>query len=430
VDVAAHLPARRGRWRLRVVLLDRARADQDGPSRRPRSVAADGDAGQPGSFLTYGAGARSMGMGRAFTGLADDATAVYWNPGGLANVAQNQAILQHTTLIDSNSYEYLGYDQIFPTIGTLAVGLAMLNQPSAEFRDANNVAGGTFSNQDIGLLLGFGTDVTNGLAVGGTLKAVSESMMGLTSEGFGLDLGLMYRPFPLLTVGLVFQNLVAPQIKLQNDAETYPFNIGLGIGAKFFGDTLKMDCDVSKSSEQNSLKPRFGLEESPLPDLFLRAGIDDTEIALGAGYRYSGFQLDYALGLQTVEIMHKISLSYFFGGFELKAIADPPSFSPVGVNKVTVIRLACQTKFEIRFWDVQIRNETNSVVKKYSGEGFPPDHLIWDGLLDNTNPMADGKYKITLTVVDATGQTKHSSDFFVLINSVLPLGVSPVELIE
>jgi hypothetical protein len=245
-----------------------------------------------------------------------------------------------------------------------------------------------------------------------------------------VDLGLIYHPYPMLNIGLAFQNLVSPQIKLKENAESYPLNMVFGVGSKFFGDTLKLDLDVSKSSQQNALKPRFGLEESPLADLFLRAGIDDTEIALGAGYRYAGFQLDYALGLQTVEIMHKIALSYYFGGFELNAIADPPNFSPVGVNKVTVIKLACQTKFEIRFWDVQIRNEANSMVKKYSGEGFPPDHLIWDGLLDNTNPMPDGKYKINLTVVDASGQTKHSSDFMVLIQSVLPLGVSPVELME
>ncbi|NTV51399.1 MAG: PorV/PorQ family protein [Candidatus Firestonebacteria bacterium] len=392
--------------------------------------AADGDAGQAGAFLTYGAGARAMGMGRAFVGLADDATAVYWNPGGLANVAQNQVILQHTTLIDSNAYDYVGYDQIFPTIGTLGVGLVMLNQPEAEFRDSYDVVGSSFKNQEIGFLIGFGTDITTSLAAGATLKVVSQTLMGSSGAGFGLDVGLMYHPYPMLNIGLAFQNLVAPQIKLKDDAEHYPLNLVFGVGSKFFGDTLKVDLDVSKSSEQNSLKPRLGLEDSPIPDLFLRAGIDDTEIGLGAGYRYAGFQLDYALGLQAVEMMHKIALSYYFGGFELKAIADPPSFSPVGVNKVTVIKLSCQTKFEIRFWDVQIRNETNAVVKKYSGEGFPPDHLIWDGLLDNTNPMPDGKYKVQLTVVDANGQTKHSSEFSVAVQSLLPLGVSPVELTE
>jgi hypothetical protein len=306
----------------------------------------------------------------------------------------------------------------------------MLNQPAAEFRYADGTAGGSFTNQEIGFLLGFGTDVTDSLAAGATLKAVSQTMMGSSGAGFGLDVGFMYHPFPMLNVGLVFQNLVAPQVKLKDEAEAYPMNLVLGIGSKLFGDTLKLDLDVSKNAQQNTLQPRFGLEESPMQDLFLRAGIDSTEIELGAGYRFEGFQLDYALGLETVEIMNKIALSYYFGGFELNAIADPRSFSPVGVNKVTVIKLACQTKFEIRFWDVQIRNEANAVVKKYSGEGFPPDHLIWDGLVDNANPMPDGKYKVVLTVVDSTGQTKHSADFFVVINSVLPLGISPVELTE
>ena len=48
----------------------------------PADAATEGDAGQAGAFLSYGAGARGIGMGRAFVGLADDATAVYWNPAG------------------------------------------------------------------------------------------------------------------------------------------------------------------------------------------------------------------------------------------------------------------------------------------------------------------------------------------------------------
>jgi hypothetical protein len=234
----------------------------------------------------------------------------------------------------------------------------------------------------------------------------------------------------MLNIGLVFQNLVAPQIKLKEEAERYPMNMLFGVGVKFFGDQLKLDVDLAKSAGQNSVKPRLGLELSPLRDLFVRAGLDDAEIGLGAGYRYSDFQLDYALGLQTIETMHKVALSYFFGGFELKVSAEPPVFSPVGVNKVSVFKIKCQTKFEIRLWDLEIRNEANALVKKYSGEGFPPDHIVWDGLMDNTNPMPDGRYKIVLKIEDASGQIKHSPDTYVNIQSILPLGVSPVEMME
>jgi hypothetical protein len=156
--------------------------------------------------------------------------------------------------------------------------------------------------------------------------------------------------------------------------------------------------------------------------------LDDTEVALGAGYRFQGFQLDYALGLQTVEMIHKVSLSYMFGGFVLEVKPEPANFSPVAINKVTVLKINCQTKFEIRFWSLELRNEAGALVKKYSGEGSPPDHIVWDGLQDDTNPMPDGKYKILFSIEDAAGEAKKAPDAVVTLQSILPLGVSPVEM--
>lgn len=390
--------------------------------------AGDGDAGQAGNFLTYGAGARAIGMGRAFAGLADDATAVYWNPGGLTGISRNQAILQHAMLIDENSYEYLGYAHIFPYIGTLGAGLAMLNQPSAEGRDSYNEITDSFSNRQLAFLLGFGSDLTANFSAGGTLKVVNQTLMGSSASGFGLDFGLMYRPWPFLNAGLVFQNLVAPAIQLKSETEHYPMNMTFGLSTRLLENRLIADLDVSKNFEQDQIKPRFGVEITPVRDLFVRGGIDDAEINLGAGYRYQGFQLDYALGLQTVEMMHKVSLSYLFGGFALDIKAEPDTFSPVGIKKVTVVKINCQTKFEVRLWKLEIRNEANSLVKKYSGEGFPPDHIVWDGLMDNTNPLPDGRYKILFMVEDAAGDVRWAPEATVAIQSILPLGVSPLEL--
>src|SRR5512141_108181 len=67
------------------------------------ALAADKYAGE---FLKLGVGARALGMGGAFVGLSDDATAGYWNPAGLG-------FLQTHTFLPSHAEEFgqaLNYD--------------------------------------------------------------------------------------------------------------------------------------------------------------------------------------------------------------------------------------------------------------------------------------------------------------------------------
>ncbi len=394
-----------------------------------QGLAIDTDAGQAGTFLTYGAGSRAIGMGRAFVGIADDATAAYWNPGGLTSVSQNQVLLQYMTLLDGDNFQYLGYSHIIPYVGTLGVGLTFLNQGTAEGRDTFNEVTESFSNNQFAFLGAFGMDITPQLAGGGTLKIVNQTMMSLSATGFGFDLGLMYHPFPFLNLGLSFQNLLAPSIKLKEVADVYPMNMTLGIATKLWGDRLKADVDLAKNMDQDQLKVRFGLEGSPMHNVFVRAGYDLQEFTGGLGYRYSDIQLDYAIGFLTEDesLLHRVDLSYYFGGFILEARPEPDKFSPVGINKVTIIKLLCQTKLQVRVWSVQLFNESNTLVKKYSGEGSPPEHIVWDGMEDTLNPMPDGKYKVVFTIEDAAGDVKQAPLTYVTIQSVLPLGVSPLE---
>ena len=48
-----------------------------------------------GQFLKIGTSARATGMGSAFTGVADDANSVFWNPGGLVNVVTSEVAINH-----------------------------------------------------------------------------------------------------------------------------------------------------------------------------------------------------------------------------------------------------------------------------------------------------------------------------------------------
>src|ERR1700722_3572912 len=68
------------------------------------------------SVLDLGVGARALGMGGAFVGLADDSTATYWNPAGLTGIqdcevsAAGQAQESAALALDSND---IGGDFLF-----------------------------------------------------------------------------------------------------------------------------------------------------------------------------------------------------------------------------------------------------------------------------------------------------------------------------
>ncbi len=61
-----------------------------------------------GGFALSGVGSRATSMAGAFRGLADDATAMYWNPAGLAFLEENQIDLGGTFIMPSSTWNSAG----------------------------------------------------------------------------------------------------------------------------------------------------------------------------------------------------------------------------------------------------------------------------------------------------------------------------------
>src|SRR5687767_4320158 len=92
-------------------------------------------------FLKMGAGARAAAMGNAFTAVADDVTATYWNPAGLGQIKNAQmSLMQNAGLIDTQ-YQYLAAAAPYKS-RALGVSLYRLDHGSIDRYTAGDVREG------------------------------------------------------------------------------------------------------------------------------------------------------------------------------------------------------------------------------------------------------------------------------------------------
>ncbi len=59
-------------------------------------------------FLKIGVGGRAAALGEAFMAISDDASALYWNPAGLAQFTKNQVIFSHNIWVVDINHDFLG----------------------------------------------------------------------------------------------------------------------------------------------------------------------------------------------------------------------------------------------------------------------------------------------------------------------------------
>ncbi len=387
----------------------------------PALEAGTGDHGLPGEFLSYDVGARAAGMGGAMAGLADDVTAIFYNPAGLATQNPIQIGLQHVILFEETMFDFLGFSMPIESFGSVGVGLVLLNSGGFDVRDidynpisiSNSVNQGAF-------LLSYARDVMTTVAVGANVKVVYEDIFGHSGAGVGIDVGGLYMPIPEFQVGVFINNALAPEVL----GDTYFGGATLGLAGKLFGEAVLVDADVSKSFGNQGIKWKAGAQVDVYEGMaFVRGGVDDElRVTAGAGAKYMNITLDYAASIEALGLAHKISAGYSFGGYEVKLVAAPKIFSPVGIRKNTTLAITAASKYRIDTWELNIKDQNGDIIRSYSGEDNPPNQIIWDGKDDRGLPAPDGNFLVQLLITDANGKVTKSNIESVKIQSAVPLG--------
>ncbi len=280
-----------------------------------------------GQFLKLGAGARAAGMGEAYSSVADDASAIYWNPAALSRINGSSAMFMHAALLADISYEFLGYGQNFGR-GFLGLGVQYLSMPAFHETDPLGFPTGTsFSPGDMSLALAYALPLNERYSVGLSGKYI-RSEIDKTASTFAADLGVLAKPCSGrgkdLSLSLVVQNL-GGSFKYEQKSDPLPLNVKLGSSLPVAKNWL-IGLDVNfpldnrayaalgteyrlNYDAETGFAGRLGFNSKTLGDIDGLSGI-----SIGAGLNFRQSWLDYAfLPFGTIGMTHRISITIAFG---------------------------------------------------------------------------------------------------------------------
>jgi tetratricopeptide (TPR) repeat protein len=281
----------------------------------PVMASAEDDGGVESAF-DLGAGARPMAMGNAYTALAEDATAVYYNPAGLPYLPSQEITFLHTVLFEGTVYDYVAYVYPYTSIGGFGIAGMRLGTDDIGRRDLFTDIG-RFNSTQMQVLLSYGRRFGHRISGGTTLKLANQSIADYSDYGFGLDLAGRYSITDRLRAGLVLQDIIGARMKLLNDRERTPFVIRGGLAYLYqltdrpFSGAVTFDLE---KPEYRNVKIRAGLEVAHSSGLAVRGGYDRDNFTFGIGIKYQQLMFDYAYKfIDNLMDSHRFSLSFNFG---------------------------------------------------------------------------------------------------------------------
>src|SRR5206468_7284014 len=253
-----------------------------------------------GQFLKIGVGARAAAMGGAFVGVADDATALFWNAAGIARIDSDKSelSLNHASWPADLSFDQVGYVFHFKRIpGAFGVhARALTMDPMVEttaFQPDPEI--GTGSTFDAGMLtagLTYARSFTDKFSAGVTANFVHEGLAEFSQQTFAFDVGTLYDVGTMgMKIGMAISNM-GSQIRFIDRQARIPsiFRVGTSATLLQSADQKLIGSFEFSHPPDNSERLNAGFEYGFHKYVFLRGGYninyDSEGIAGGAGFHF------------------------------------------------------------------------------------------------------------------------------------------------
>ena len=222
------------------------------------------------NFLEIGFGASGTAMGDAQVSMANDVSSMYWNPAGLARLKSSEVMFVNQPWIADMNASFSAAALVLPSIGTLGVGVIMMNYGEMEVTSMNmqEGTGEKFTPKDMALYVSYARNLVNWFSFGASGKFISSNIWHMSATALAFDLGVIIRtPF------------FSPTNKNED-------GMSIGMSISNYGSALKYDgmdllnpIDVAPSEAGNykDASGQFKLQEWELPLIF-RIGASITPI--------------------------------------------------------------------------------------------------------------------------------------------------------
>jgi len=307
---------------------------------------AVGEAGVPSQIIPPGA--RANGMGESFVAIADDATAAWWNPGGVAFLRGRNLALMHSQLVPDLAsdvyYEYLGYTNEIQGVGTLSFGLVYLTYGTSVATNTQGEKTGEFKSWEASGVVTFAIPIGENIGLGLSGKFIHADLapadltlekLDGTGSSVAIDAGVLWKiPRYRLNFGSSVTNL-GPDITFIDQEQSDPLPLTLRLGVAWtpissevnnflmtfdFEQSLVWLIDSATKTRRSQIY-HLGMEYRYINLLAGRLGYvydqdgDFKDFTYGLGFIYKGkVALDYANVPQatTLDRVHRWSMSVSF----------------------------------------------------------------------------------------------------------------------
>ena len=267
-----------------------------------------------------GIGARALAMGGAFVAVANDATAVVWNPAGLAQLNDTRLAGMSTDLYGMGiTHQYVGAVTTFANIG---IGLGWERVAiDSQVIDVAGGLGAAFTWVEQAIIGSLATNVLDIAMAGANVKYyLADDGLGDSASGFGFDLGLLIGLGDMFVIGVNACDLGGSTVEW--DGGTTDIINGLytaGLAMKLADDRLILAADVDFGADLGNT--HVGVEFSVIDELALRGGVvltddfQDYYFTVGAGINVAGLYVDAAYILEeTLGNTLVLSAEFSLGG--------------------------------------------------------------------------------------------------------------------